>query len=482
MHSPTEEQATIGRAAVQLLERDRGIIKSVAGAGCGKTTTLQNSARECYEAGARRLCYLAYNKPLVEDGKQRFNNLATVATFNGMAFKATSAMNSGRKTGSLYASHVVQAFDLRNKKLPIDADNFSRIVLQTLASYCNSSSATVTVSHLPAWVKDPVVGGLAVQYAAVLFQGVRVGQNTVLPLPHDVYLKEWQLQGCPGLSGFDIVLLDEAQDASGVLLGCLAYAKRALVVGDAGQQLYAYKGAQDSMQKIPGAGYPLSLSFRFGPEIASLANSVLQAKTNPPPLRLRGLAGKETRIGKLKHGTPHTKIFRHNVSIARDAMVLADLRTPFVIVGDMQDLKEKIVGAYALMQRNHREIRHPAFSQFKSWGEFEDWASEHPDSEVSQAGTLALEYGERVDDLVKILSGYGQSQNPEVTLTGIRRAKGREWNNIVIAPDFDSKLEMLVRRGKGPVLDEELNFLYVGITRVKALLESQSQFLDRMIR
>ena len=83
---------------------------------------------------------------------------------------------------------------------------------------------------------------------------------------------------------------------------------------------------------------------------------------------------------------------------------------------------------------------------------------------------------------MKILSGYGQSQNPEVTLTGIRRAKGREWNNIVIAPDFDSKLEMLVRRGKGPVLDEELNFLYVGITRVKALLESQSQFLDRMIR
>ncbi|MBW6124708.1 AAA family ATPase [Pseudomonas aeruginosa] len=482
MHSPTEEQAAIEKAAVQLLEKPRGIIKTVAGAGCGKTTTLQGAARGCKEAGARRLCYLAYNKPLVDDGKERFNNLASVRTFNSMAFEATAALKSGRKTGNLYPSHVVQAFDLRSKKLPIDADNFSRIILQTVSAFCNSSSSSVLPSHLPAWVKDPVVGGLAVQYASVLFQGVRVGQNTVLPLSHEIYLKEWHLQGCPGLSSFDMVLLDEAQDANGVLLGCLAYAQRAVVVADSAQQLYAYKGAQDAMLKIPGAGYPLSLSFRFGPDIASVANRILSAKSNPPPIRLRGLAGKETRIGKLRHGTSHTKIFRHNVSIARDAMVLADLRTPFSIVGDMQDLKEKIISANALMQRNHREIRHPAYSQFKNWGEFEDWAAEHPDSEVSQAGILASEYGERVDDLIRILSGSGQSQHPEVTLTGVYRAKGREWNNIVIASDFDSKLETLARRGKGHQLDEELNLLYVASTRVKALLESQSQFLDRLIR
>lgn len=482
MHSPTEEQAAIEKVAVQLLDKPRGIIKAVAGAGCGKTTTLQGAARLCNEAGARRLCYLAYNKPLVDDGKERFNNLACVRTFNSMAFEATAAMKSGRKTGNLYPSHVVQAFDLRSKKLPIDADNFSKIILHTVSNFCHSSSTSVLLSHLPAWVKDPVVGGLAVQYASVLFQGLRVGQNTVLPLGHEVYLKDWHLQGCPGLSNFDMVLLDEAQDATGVLLACLAYAQRAVVVGDAGQQLYAYKGAQDAMLKIPGAGYPLSLSFRFGPEIASLANRILSSKSSPPPIRLKGLAGKETRIGKLRHGTPHTKIFRHNVSIARDAMVLADLRTPFAIVGDMQDLKEKIISANALMQRNFRDIKHPAYSQFKNWAEFEDWAAAHPESEVSQAGMLASEYGERVDDLVRILSGIGQSHHPEVTLTGIYRAKGREWNNIVISSDFDTKLEILGRRAQSAQFDEELNLLYVASTRVKAFLESQSQFLDRLLR
>ncbi|HBN7932907.1 3'-5' exonuclease [Pseudomonas aeruginosa] len=481
MHSPTEEQATIAKAAVQLLERPRGIIKSVAGAGCGKTTTLHTSAQECYEAGARRLCYLAYNKPLVDDGKQRFGNLANVSTFNGMAFNATGAKNSGRKTANLHPSTIEQAFDLKNKRLPLDAGQFSRVVLQTLSAYCNSSSTSITSSHLPAWVKDQVVGGLAVQYADVLFQAIRVGQNTVLPLSHDVILKEWHLQGSPGLSSFDLILLDECQDLSAVHLGCLAYAKRALVVGDAGQQLYPYRGAQDTMLKIPGAGYPLSLSFRFGPAIATLANAILQTKTSPPPLRLRGLAGKETRVGRLSYGASHTKIFRHNVSIARDAMVLADLRTPFAIVGDMQDLGEKISSAHALMQRNHRDIRHPAYAQFRNWGEFEDWAAENPDSEVSQAGMLALEYAERVDDLTKILSGAGQSRQPEVTLTGIYRAKGREWPNVVIAPDFDHRLEALVRRGQGSKLDEELNLLYVGVTRVKSLLESQSKFLDRLL-
>ena len=327
-----------------------------------------------------------------------------------------------------------------------------------------------------------MVGALAVKYASVLFQGIRVGQNTVLPLPHEVYLKEWHLQGCPGLSSFDMVLLDEAQDANGVMLACLAYAMRAVVVADTAQQLYAYKGAQDAMLKIPGAGYPLSLSFRFGPEIASLANRILTSKSNPPPIRLRGLAGKETRIGKLRHGTPRTKIFRHNVSIARDAMVLADLRTPFSIVGDMQDLREKIISANALMQRNFREVRHPAYSQFRNWGDFDEWAAEHPDSDISQAGRLASEYGERVEDLIRILSGSGQSNNPEVLLTGVYRAKGREWQNVVIAPDFDGRLELLSRRGKGQQLDEELNLLYVAGTRVKGFLESQSLFLDRLLR
>ncbi|MEW5511785.1 ATP-dependent helicase [Pseudomonas asiatica] len=482
MHCPTEEQAAIERAAVQLLSKPRGIIKTIAGAGCGKTTTLQGAARGCYEAGARRLCYLAFNKPLVDDGKERFNNLASVRTFNSMAFEATAARESGRQTGNLYPSHIVQAFDLQNKKLPIGAANFSKIILQTVSAFCNSGSPSVLPSHLPVWVKDEVVGGLAVKYASVLFQGIRVGQNTVLPLPHEVYLKEWHLQGCPGLSSFDMVFLDEAQDANGVMLACLAYAKRAVVVADSAQQLYAYKGAQDAMLKIPGAGYPLSLSFRFGPEISALANRILNSKSSPPPIRLRGLAGKETRIGKLRHGTPHTKIFRHNVSIARDAMVLADLRTPFSIVGDMQDLRDKIISANALMQRNFRDIRHPAYSQFKNWGDFDDWAAEHPDSDISQAGRLASEYGERVEDLIRILSGSGQSKNPEVLLTGVYRAKGREWQNIVIAPDFDIRLEMLSRRGKGPQLDEELNLLYVAETRVKGFLESQSLFLDRLLR
>lgn len=51
MHAPTEEQAAFRKAAVELLEAPRGVIKSTAGAGCGKTTALKGAALDCRKAG-----------------------------------------------------------------------------------------------------------------------------------------------------------------------------------------------------------------------------------------------------------------------------------------------------------------------------------------------------------------------------------------------------------------------------------------------
>lgn len=133
---------------------------------------------ECKEAGASRLCYIALSKPLVTLGESNFRNIALTRTFNGLAYEGTESGKSGRPTGQLYPQQVIDAFGLNNKKLPTSPIAFSRIILAIVNSFCESSSAEISQQHLPNWVKDPVIAGLALKYAPVLFQGVCPGVQT----------------------------------------------------------------------------------------------------------------------------------------------------------------------------------------------------------------------------------------------------------------------------------------------------------------
>lgn len=472
MHAPTDEQAAFRKASVSLLEAPRGIIKSTAGAGCGKTTALKGAVQDCNRAGASRLLVLAYSKPLIAEVQSSFGNLAVVRTFNSLAFEAVRARSEGRTIGQLNASNVIQAFDLQKKKLPINAQAFAKIIIGTVSKFCSSADSTISALHVPAWVREPVVSDLALRYATVLFDAMRVTSRTRLPLPHDLYVKDWHLQGCPGLSHFDQLFLDEAQDASDVMLSCLAFAKRACYVGDAGQQIFAFRGSQDAMLKVPGREFPLTLSFRFGPQIADLANRILECKSSPPPIKLRGLAGKSSRVGPIATSEEHTRIFRTNTALIRDAITLRDLGESFSIVGDTLDIREKTESVFALMRNAPREAKHPALSSFRSHDELAEWASDHPGTETAQIYSLARDYELREDDLLRVLAGRGQSTKGRITLTTCHKAKGREFPNVIVREDFDYSLATAKRRGDAQ-LDEELNLLYVAATRAKQAVELQ---------
>lgn len=482
MHAPTEEQARVRQATVNLLNAPRGIIKTIAGAGCGKTTTLAGAAADCKKAGASRMAYLAFNKPLVDAGQNVFQGLAEVKTFNKLAFEGVNVAGSNRKIGTIYPSQVISAFDLDKKRLPTDAQSFSRIVLAIVTSFCQSGALQISEAHLPYWVKDATIGGLAIKYAVALFQGIAPDVNTSLNLSHQVYVKAWQLRGCPGLSNYDLALLDEAQDLPPVLMSCLAYTTRACYVGDAAQQIYSSKGAHDSMLKVPGQEYQLSLSFRFGQEIAAAANMVISCKASNSDLRLRGLPGKDSKVGSVKKTEPHTRIFRTNVGLIREAISLSDLGASINIVGDMSELKEKIEGCYALLRGATHDVKHPAFQQFRNWSELEGWIYNNSDTEITQIAALVREYARRIDMVLKICT----KRNPcgDITLLTAHRAKGQEFQNVIIASDFDDRLSgrMLNNRSRSPQCDEELNLLYVGVTRTISRLESQSEALNAILR
>lgn len=477
MHTPTDEQAAFQSASVSLLGAHRGIIKSTAGAGCGKTTALKGAVTDCSRAGASRLLVLAYSKALISEMQSAFGSCAVVRTFNSIALESVRAITNARSIGQIYPSHVIQAFDLNKKRLPIDPQTFAKIVIGIVGKFCSSADRAFTSAHVPSWVRDPVVADLGLQYATVLFDALRVSSRTTLPLSHDVYVKDWHLQGCPGLSNYDQVFLDEAQDASDVMLSCLAYAQRATYVGDAGQQIFQFRGSQDAMLKVPGREYPLTLSFRFGPPIADLVNRILQCKSSPPPIKIRGLAGKPSRVGTISPRDEHTRIFRTNTALIRDAITLRDLGESFTIVGDTNDLRDKAESVFALIRNAPKEAKHPAFSFFKSHDSLAEWSCDHPGTDTAQVYLLARDYEQREEDLIRVLSGRGQSSKGRVTLTTCHKAKGREWANVIVREDFGQSLAIARRRGASQ-FDDELNHLYVAASRAKSAVELQISELN----
>ena len=116
------------------------------------------------------------------------------------------------------------------------------------------------------------------------------------------YLKLYQLSRPKLHLDFEVLMLDEAQDAAPVMAdivlqqtGCAK-----ILVGDPHQEIYSFMGARDAMRaavarvdKSKVTERRLSRSFRFGREIAAVANSAAA-----PEGRDRARAGRRARGGR----------------------------------------------------------------------------------------------------------------------------------------------------------------------------------------
>lgn len=122
--------------------------------------------------------------------------------------------------------------------------------------------------------------------------GNDVGPPGDFPVTHDTYLKLYQLSK-PNLSSrYTTLLFDEAQDANPVISAIvLNQTCRVVLVGDTHQQIYRFRGADNAMQAPQlekSDRLWLTHSFRFGPEVAGVANRLLALKGETHQITGRG--------------------------------------------------------------------------------------------------------------------------------------------------------------------------------------------------
>lgn len=465
----TEEQCRVIESSAQ-------VIVTEAFAGTGKTSMLIGFA----EARPKdRMLYLAFNKSVADEAKRRFPSNVDSKTSHALAFPQFGSRYK-HKLGNPRAFHARNF--LRPKLGQDDALIFSHLALEAVNRFLMSGSPELAIRHVRQG-RAAAHGFTAkeVYDAAVrLWEAMQDPNCHAVPMPHDGYLKLYQLAG-PDLRRYDYVLLDEAQDTNPCLFSLfIAQQCGRVLVGDEHQNIYTFRGAMNAMKRMPGGErHALTASFRFGEPVAEVANTILGIFKGER-LRLRGLGG-PSRCEAFNPELKTCYLHRTNAGLFDRGVELLHQGRRMHFVGGVKNYNfETIHDVWRLMDQDHRSIRDPFLKSFRSVNDLEAYAESVDDHDITARLKVVKKYTFRIPRLLERLesSDVPNADEADASLTTAHKAKGLEWDQVVLGDDFP---DVMNEKGTVPrVLDllppgddtkplepEEANLLYVASTRAR---------------
>ncbi|ADI92426.1 UvrD-helicase domain-containing protein [Acinetobacter oleivorans] len=449
--------------------------KVIAYAGTGKTTTLQMISDAMPE---RRGMYLAFNKAIAGEAQNKFHRNVDCRTFHSLAFRSvprgvTDKLRLPRLSPSFIAKEYrLEPITLRRmmggryEKYVLMPSRLASLVANAVSYFCSTSSQYPAPRHIqaPNWLHpDDIIELQNHLYPAVERRWLEsIDQNHQAGIGHDIYLKLWALSE-PNIPT-DYVLFDEAQDADPLMLGILLRQKNTQViyVGDAHQQIYAWRGAINAMQQLPLAESRLTTSFRFGETIADVANALLGGLNETVPL-LGNPNQKSSVVNK-----PHTKM--RDAILCRTNARAMELLLAGLVHGDKVSLQadhqklNRFVDAASLLKQGKRVTDVPELAWFNSWHDVHEYCETNEGSDIKPLVKLVDDHG--TDPLKKALAKITPLEQADYVISTAHKAKGLEWNRVHIEDDYQFKINGLEHK----ISDEELRLLYVACTRAKVSL------------
>jgi hypothetical protein len=477
--TPTPEQ----RQVIDAFATGKPLVVE-AGAGTGKTSTL----KLCAAATAnRRGVYIAYNKAIATDAAHSFPPSVTCRTAHSFAFQAVGKQYAARLKAPRQPAketakilRINEPIQLRKDLAPLAPQQLARIVTATIGRFCYSADDRIGRYHVPLLPGLDAEAERAELAKFVVPVAQRAWDQEVAPsagrirFTHDMYLKLWALSR-PQF-GVDFVFLDEAQDANPVIADLVERQgdTQRILVGDACQAIYGWRGATDAMRTFTGTRLYLSQSFRFGQAIADEANkwlSVLHAR-----LRLRGFEQIRSTVGPVD--SPDAILCRTNAAAVSQAAALSAAGKRAALVGGGDDIRRLAEAAIDL--QSGRPTAHPELMAFTTWGEVQDYADhDSGGSDLQVAIKLIDKY--TPDGVIEILRRLVDERYADVILSTAHKAKGREWRTVRIADDFREPKDDEDGR-PGPVPREDAMLAYVAVTRAQRRLDREGlAWVDRHI-
>lgn len=442
----------------------------IAGAGSGKTTTMRMLAES---APSRRGVYIAYNRAIADDAKASFPAGVTCATAHALAYRAIGRKYRNRLNGprvpAAQAARILRINEpvIIGEKV-LQPTQLARLASETVARFCYSADEVITPRHVPLvkGLEDArrIVGDAVYPLALRTWEDL-VQPDGLLRFSHDCYLKLWALSN-PVLP-YDYVLFDEAQDANPVVMRLVQKQGQAgaqvVAVGDPNQAIYGWRGAIDAMDKFDAAyRLHLSKSFRFGQAVADEANKWLDLLD--AELRVEGFE----RINSVvvdDERAPAAILCRTNGMAVAQVMAAFEQRRRPALVGGGDNIIRLAEAAITL--KAGTGTSHPELCAFRTWAEVQDYCEED-----SAAGDLKVfvrlvdKHGpDLIIDTMRRLTR--DERRADVVISTAHKAKGREWESVRIAADFQPDEE---NQENEPSREESM-LAYVAVTRAKLVLD-----------
>jgi UvrD-like helicase C-terminal domain/UvrD/REP helicase N-terminal domain len=475
---PTDEQ----QEAVDQFGKG-GSLKINAYAGTGKTSTLEMLAHST----PRRGQYIAFNKAIVRDAKEKFPSSVNCSTIHGLAFKATPSKyksNSDKMIKRLSANQLAEILKL--KRWQIDRGHTlvprsqAYLILETIRRFMHSADAEPDARHVPRHgsllaAPEPTLKAVtefALYGAKHVWERMK-DENDPIPLGHDGYLKLWA-QSDPIIAA-DFILLDEAQDTNPVVIDVLRKQPAQMIyVGDKYQQIYEWRGAVNAMEKIAtdGSTY-LTMSFRFGPQIAEVASRVLALLNERRPI-----IGNSKVYSRIRPVAPQTILARSNASTVTAIIESLDAGKSPHLVGGKNEVMDMLRGVQDLKAGQQSTV--PDFFGFEKWEQVVEFAKSGEGDHLLTFVNLVEMRGER--QLMWALNRTVDEEKSDVIISTAHKAKGREWRTVRLMDDFmrsQPKVKITQEQrdlnGHDPA---ELRLFYVALTRAKEAIEVPTSVLS----
>ena len=519
-------------------------------AGSGKTTTLVEYARR--NPGLRFL-YLAFNKAITLEATKKFPSNTTCKTFHGLAYPlALWYERQGKKLSfgdCLRANEVARALKLSENSVTVGYG------LVTFQNFLVSDDDDISEKHCDIRLAYASTANskAALDVARSLWTMMKDVSNRDIPLTHGGYMKLYSLQR-PRLDidmsnnknrvGYDVILLDEAQDLSPVMFDIIYRQNNCakVLVGDSHQQIYNFTGATNVLDGISKRVQPelithrrLARSFRFGKDIAHVANSILRVKGKNESALVIGarpsaafgdhVYGGERFQGNIEniciHDTKGKKeqlciLVRTTTSLiqALVQLVTSIKGVKICVIGGVDSLKlEQVLDFVRLMSGDVQGITDKYVRRFIAGGagnaslasdsrpsnglaRIIQIAQNQNDHDTLLRIAIAQQYGDTMFDYAMQINkadvGTQNEQSANYVLSTAHKSKGLEWDSVFIWNDFieidyirksSYTSDVLVHLERGPIDVDEINLVYVAVTRARKrifLNYSLSYFLKKL--
>jgi F-box protein 18 (helicase) len=424
-----------------------------AKAGSGKTSTIIETCKEWKENNIHEsVLYLVYNTTMGKEAQEKMkkeglDELVTVKTIHGLAYQYFGSQYRHKLGTSLFKT------DVRN----------------VLA--CNWDVAEEVVDELNMFFQSSTMHSKQLSREAKRYVKLMLDKdNTRVKMVHDCYLKLFHAN-CNETLGYDVILVDEAQDSNDITMDLVMNKisgndTTKVFVGDPHQQIYSFRGSVNIMGMINySKKFPLSKSFRFGKNIANLAGMIINEK----------IEGNENVCDRLHKEEiefddgQSVVISRTNADVMRSAFMYSRRGKKVHFLKGFSEYANDILDVCYLKRNDKEYIRNKKIKKFSSFNKYKSFCENASDGPGKVTCKMIEENGAKtvIDQIKKLKDQQVTIKKADVVVTNVHTSKGLEFENVILGKGFISMQKVAAMSFIGEEVKEEINLLYVAVTRAK---------------